>query len=517
VVEETVTPARRVRRAGQPPYDPRLCLKVLIYGYCTGLRSSRRLEQACRESLPFLLLTRGDAPSYRTLCTARTEQGAALQHVWEGLFAIAAEVGLPRLGRVVVDCTRLRADINPEAVLHRDEFAAVRAELARILAEAAAADATDGAAESSGTRLGQPVPHEHMRDILRRVRRQQRAAAAPDAATPPAISGLAETAPPAAPAEGALVLPLELELPTAPAVEPPPATPEAEPVTPMHARMLVRLEQALGALDAALADGRKHLGLTDPDARMMPLGRERHVREGYGWEVVVDAGILVAAATTAANTDADRLLPLLAAAGLPEPGKIQAVDADSGYYGGDVVAGLARQGIDTCIPDSHTAADLHRGNELGTCRAKRGGQVAFEYDAAADLYRCPEGNVLRFQRERAQKGQAVVRLYRAERSCHGCPQAGDCLVQANTQFRTLAVGQDHELLAARREQFRDPEHVARYHRRGDAVETVFGFLRSVLGYTRWQLRGAAKVACEGQLFAAAYQFRKVQTARCAPR
>jgi transposase len=54
VVDETVKPPKRPDGPGQPPFDPRLCLKVLVYGYATGMRSSRRLEQACQEKLAFL-------------------------------------------------------------------------------------------------------------------------------------------------------------------------------------------------------------------------------------------------------------------------------------------------------------------------------------------------------------------------------------------------------------------------------------------------------------------------------
>src|ERR1700722_2981419 len=68
IVEGSVGTLSRPSVPGQPPYDPRLCLKVLIYGYATGNRSSRQLERMCRENLAFLFLTRGDAPSYRTLC-----------------------------------------------------------------------------------------------------------------------------------------------------------------------------------------------------------------------------------------------------------------------------------------------------------------------------------------------------------------------------------------------------------------------------------------------------------------
>src|SRR5260221_7422449 len=70
VVEETVKPKQRDPGPGQPPFDPRLCVKVLIYAYCTGVRSSRLMERNCKENLAYLFLTRGEAPSYHTLFTA---------------------------------------------------------------------------------------------------------------------------------------------------------------------------------------------------------------------------------------------------------------------------------------------------------------------------------------------------------------------------------------------------------------------------------------------------------------
>ena len=60
--------------------------------------------------------------------------------------------------------------------------------------------------------------------------------------------------------------------------------------------------------------------------------------------------------------------------------------------------------------------------------------------------------------------------------------------------------------------FTDPDHQQRYHDRGMIVETVFAFLRHILGYRRWMVRGKERVAAEGTLFKTAYQFRKVHCA-----
>jgi transposase len=505
VVEATVRPPQRERKAGQPPYDPRLCVKVLVYGYATGVRSSRQLERHCRESLPFLFLTRGAAPSYHTLCTARTEQGPFLEAVWEGLFVVAAAVGLERLGRIVVDSTKIRADASPEAVLERQEFPALRAELERILAEAAEADAREAQEDPPGrTELGKAVPHEQMREILRRVRRQQRAAARPE--TP----ATAEDEPPpgSGGAGGARPLPLPLEgLP-----EPtPPTAPEAAAEQPMSAKMLQRVAAGLQAIRAAEADGRKHLCLTDPDARMMHGGRERRTQECHSWEVAVDQGLLVAGGTTQENNDNARLVPLVEAAEKHEPQGVTAVSGDAGFYAGEAVVALLARGVEVCVPDANTACDLHRGQPIGSTRQRSQGSVPFTYDPAAHVYRCPEGNVLRPTQQRREAGQLRT-VYRVEASCQGCPQAAACLRDPAAQHRTLRVGEAQERLLAALARFAEPAFQEQYRHRGEAVETVFGFLRGTLGYVRWQLRGAKKVACEGMLFKLAYQFRKVHRA-----
>lgn len=190
---------------------------------------------------------------------------------------------------------------------------------------------------------------------------------------------------------------------------------------------------------------------------------------------------------------------------------MQAVDADSGYYSGDGVGALLAAGVDTCIPDSNTAGDLHRGQPIGTIRAHNQGSVPLEYDEAADGYHCPQANRLRLVAECQQDGQ-WVRVYKAERECSDCPLACVCLTQPKARRRTLKVGRHAVLLEAARQRFNAPEQAQRYHHRGEVVETVFGFVRGTLGYVRWMLRGRERVGCEAVLIKLAYQLRKVHPA-----
>ncbi|MDQ1247688.1 MAG: hypothetical protein QG597_2059 [Actinomycetota bacterium] len=472
VVEDTVQPDRGPVRRGQPAYDPRLCVKVLVYGYATGVRSSRQLERLCGESLPYLFLTRGETPSYHTLCTARRERSAELEAVWVGLLSVAETVGLTRVGRLVVDSTKLRANASSESVVRTGEYDAVLAELHRVLAEAERVDAREAQEGGPGETELKALPKpDQMRDVLRRVRKrlaQAKRADEPAAST----SGVAE---------------------------PPPRLTD---------RMRARVQEAIGVLESVQDERRKHVSLTDPDAQMMPEGREKRLREGHCFEVATDQGLLVAGGSCQDAQDNGRLLGLVAQAQEHEPQGVVAVDGDSGYYSGDGVAELIQHTIDTCIPDSHTASDLHRGLPVGTTRARGRGSVPLHHDSAADCYRCPQGNELRRVQERQHCGQRV-RVYRAVTPCRECPLAAQCLTQRRAKHKVLKVGEHHELLEAARQRFADPEHRARYRQRGRFVEGVFGFLRSVLGFTRWLLRGKDAVRCEASLFQAAYQLRKV--------
>ena len=466
IVEECTRPAQRSGGKGQPQYDPRLLMKVLVYAYATGVRSSRTMERLCHESLPYLFLTRGDAPSYRTLCSARLKYRSALEEVWMAMFATASRAGIRRLGRVVLDSTKIRANASAESVVRREEYEPVLAEFSRILGEAALADEREEEeGQSVQTTTGQAMERDQMRDILRRVRSGLRTARHGEKA----------------------------EQPASPAVS---------------LEMLGRLKRAQAALDEARATGLKHVSVTDPDARMMGEGRQKQIKECHSFEVGVDNGLLVAGESTQERCDNRRLEPLVEAARSQEPDGITAVEADSGYYSGESVGRLLEAGLDTCIPDSNTAGDLHSGQRVGTTRDRTRGNVPLTYDQAADVFRCPEGNTLVRVSHRRDYGQFVT-TYRAKRDCRSCPMASECLTQPHAKRRSVKMADHGEALEAARKRFPDPEHVGRYRRRGPAVETVFAYMRAILGYTRWLLRGKEGVAAEATLFKLAYQTRKV--------
>ena len=119
------------RRVGHPAYHPTVMLKVLLFGYAHGLRSSRELARACRKDDDYRFLAHGLAPDFRTICRFRREQAAHLKELFTQTVRLCQQAGLVSLGHVAIDGTKLRANRSFEA----------QGLLAKALEEAEIADA----------------------------------------------------------------------------------------------------------------------------------------------------------------------------------------------------------------------------------------------------------------------------------------------------------------------------------------------------------------------------------------
>lgn len=88
---------------GGPPYDPRLMVRILLYGYTTGVRSSRKLEAACVDVVAFRWLAAGNAPDYRAISRFRRRHLSALGHLFVQALALCQAAGMVSLGQVALD------------------------------------------------------------------------------------------------------------------------------------------------------------------------------------------------------------------------------------------------------------------------------------------------------------------------------------------------------------------------------------------------------------------------------
>ena len=165
---------------GQPPYDPRMMTKVLVYGYCVGVYSSRRLERRLAEDVAFRVLAAGNAPNFRTISDFRKLHLAMLAGLFEALLKIALEAGALKLGRVALDGTKVKANASKHKAMSygrmQDKEHQLRAEVWRLLAQAEAADAAEDAQYGADQR-GDELPAELQRreTRLKKIREAKRA------------------------------------------------------------------------------------------------------------------------------------------------------------------------------------------------------------------------------------------------------------------------------------------------------------------------------------------------------
>jgi transposase len=165
---------------GQPPYDPRMMTKVLVYGYCVGVFSSRRIQLRLSEDIGFRVLAAGNAPNFRTLADFRKIHLATLEGLFEQVLKIALEAGAIRVGRVALDGTKVKANASKHKAMSyermKEKERQIRAEVRGLLAQAEATDAEEDARYGVDQR-GDELPEELQRRAtrLQKIRAAKRA------------------------------------------------------------------------------------------------------------------------------------------------------------------------------------------------------------------------------------------------------------------------------------------------------------------------------------------------------
>lgn len=165
---------------GYPPYHPVMLTKVLVYAYCVGVFSSRKIQRRLIEDVPFRVLAAGNEPDFRTIADFRKRHLAALKGFFEQVLRLARELGAPRVGRVAVDGSKVKANASKHKAMSygrmRDKEQQLRDEVKHLLAQAEAADAAEDAAYGADRR-GDELPAELQRreSRLKRIREAKRA------------------------------------------------------------------------------------------------------------------------------------------------------------------------------------------------------------------------------------------------------------------------------------------------------------------------------------------------------
>jgi transposase len=135
------------RGSGSASYHPRMLLGILVYGYTTGIFSSRKLERATYDSVAFRFLAANDHPDHDTIATFRRRFLEQIEGLFVEVLVLAREMGMLKLGTVGLDGTKIHANASGHSALSYEHAgkieAQLKAEVADLLAKAEAADAAD--------------------------------------------------------------------------------------------------------------------------------------------------------------------------------------------------------------------------------------------------------------------------------------------------------------------------------------------------------------------------------------
>ena len=287
---------------GRPPYDPAMMLAVLIYAYCQGRRSSRKISKACEEELPYRWLTGNTVPDHCAISRFRSRHEKQMKTVFCEILSVCAEAGLVRVGDIYLDGTKIKGNASLSANRTHDQL---DKEIEKILEEAKAVDEEDDK-RFGPTRRGDELP-EDMEDPGSRLARLKEAKARLEAKAKEEREGQAKKLRDRKEEEKASGR----------------KKPGPKPKDPEDA---VRQDRKANA--------------TDPDSRIMKT-RQRHV-QGFNSQAVVSKDqIILGAEVTQEENDLHQLEPMiretqesLDAAGIEKD--IDTCTADTGYWRDDL-------------------------------------------------------------------------------------------------------------------------------------------------------------------------------------
>ena len=153
---------------GHPAYHPRMLVKVLVYGYCKGVMSSRRIAQALVENVEFRYLSANQRPDFRTISDFRKNHLAELDGLFVEVLRLCQEAGLSKMGRVALDGRKVAGNAALEKNRRKES---IEAEVRRILEEAERVD-TEEDQRYGRSRRGDELPEglRTKQDRLRRLR-----------------------------------------------------------------------------------------------------------------------------------------------------------------------------------------------------------------------------------------------------------------------------------------------------------------------------------------------------------
>lgn len=308
-------------RGGRPGFDPRLLVGLLVYGYCVGVRSSRKIEKATYESVPFRVLAANQHPDHATVAEFRRRHLEALSGLFVQVLRLCEKAGLVRLGHVALDGTKMRANASKHKAMSygrmEEKIGELEAQVKELLAAAETVDQAEDA--EHGSKRGDELPKE-LRFRQQRLEKIRQAKKALEAEAEAAEQRRREEKEAKAKSKGGR--------------EKSVGGPELAP------------PQAVKPEDKAQRN------FTDPDSRIMRDGATKSFEQSYNCQAVVasETQVILAEQVTQQANDKQQVKPLIEQMKVNLEKRVpQELSADAGYFSEDNVSYLEEQKIEPYV------------------------------------------------------------------------------------------------------------------------------------------------------------------------
>jgi len=287
---------------GYPPYHPVMMVKVLLYAYCIGVPSSRRIAKRLEEDIAFRVLAANNTPDFRTISDFRKDHLQALGALFLEVLKLCRKAGLVKLGHVALDGTKIKANASKHKAMSykrmKEEEARLEAEVTELLKRAEAVDEEEDRRYGK-SRRGDELPKELVfRESRLKKIKEARAA-------------------------------LEAE-----------------------ARTEAEQSRDKGSKVTGVPEDKAQRNFTDPESHIMPAPGGKQFEQAYNAQAAVDSAnqIIVAAEVTDQPSDRGQATPMMRQVEENTGGLPREMSADAGYFSSDEVIKLAATGIEAYIP-----------------------------------------------------------------------------------------------------------------------------------------------------------------------
>ena len=362
-----VIPAQSKDPRGEKGFDPRMMTLLLLYAYCAGIVSSRRIEWACYEDLAFRVLTGNQQPDHSRISEFRRRNLEALSELFVQILRLCQAAGMVSLGHVALDGTKVQANASKHKAMSHERMLKAEAQLEKeikeLMRKAEILDAQEDGKYGKG-KLGSDLPKELQRrqDRLEKISQARKTLEAEAAA-----AAARDRAKQAAAAEAAAVAKAEADASEQQKLRKKADRSREKAETAKNLAIEKAREAGLEpeGLEPQAADAMPHRGLahrangspkpsaqrnfTDPDSHIMKS--DGNLLQGYNCQAAVDGDhqVIVAMGVSNQPPDVEHLVPMLERTIANTAQVPKTLIADTGYWSEDNVSACEQRGVDPHI------------------------------------------------------------------------------------------------------------------------------------------------------------------------